>query len=106
MEEEKRAAEEERQPAIALAEYHRKEAEKMEAAKKVVEKAEFKKQEGKVVALRKVNVKVQREVKAKKEVVARSESEKVEGLKKCRQEDGEVENFVTVGSFLTEHRVE
>ena len=74
LEEERTAAEkerkqrevgEERQVAIMLAKYQRKEVEKAEAENIEAESVEFKKQEGAVLALHKVNVKGQREIKAK-----------------------------------------
>ena len=80
------------QPAIVLAEYQQKEAEKAVVEKIKAEKAAFQKQEAANVELRKALAKVQREAKAKvrKEAVVRPELEKVEGLKKCSW-DEEVE---------------
>ena len=92
-----------------MAEYQRN-AEQAEAKAERIEaaKVSFKKREDADVELRKANAKVQRELKAKarKEAAAakKSESEKVEGSgKRCREER---EISVTVGSFLTVHRVE
>jgi len=69
---------------------------------------EFKRQEDAVIVLRKANTKVQRETKAKAKkeaaTAAKSESEKVGGSRKRGQEEREI--LVTVGSFLTDQRVE
>ena len=111
-EEERKQAEEQQQAAIALAEYQRN-AEQVEAKKAEAERIEavkvaFKKREDADVKLRKATAKVQREVKAKvrKEEAAakKSGSEKAEGLGKWGREKREIS--VTVGSFLTAHRVE
>ena len=61
----RKEAEEERQAAMVLAEYQRKEAEKKEVEKVEVEKAAFQKQEDANMELCKVLAKVQRKTKAK-----------------------------------------
>lgn len=99
--------EEERQPAISLAEYQRKEAEKAEAERIKAEKVAFKKREDANVVLRKAKAKAQREAKAKakKEPAAKLELEKAEGSRKQGLEDEEAEISVTVRLFLMEHGV-
>ena len=101
----RREAEEERQAAISLAKYQRKEAEKAEVQRIKAEKAAFKKQEDTDVVLHKAKEQREAKAKVKKEVAVMSESEKAEGSRKQGQEDEEAEISVTVRSFLMEHGV-